>query len=148
MNDDDKANRDDALLHSRWLEQNDTDPHRVHIDHLNNADVQRYLGWHRARLRTLTQTFADLARTARQNGRNLEPLPILEAQKQHHEQMIDRLKTLLPAATLAGGYQKPKPLTKTTATGPDAAAVVRYARLHGITVRQAAHLLAQQGATR
>lgn len=146
MNDDEKADRDDAIAHQRWVDQTTTDPHHTRIDNLGHAETQRYLAWHRARLKTVNQTIRILTQPAYEAGASFPSLPLLHQQKAHHEQMIVRLKAMLPDDVRTGGYQKPKqkPLTRTKSTSPDAAAVVRYARLHGITVRQAAHLLTQQ----
>ena len=145
MNDDEKADHDDALAHARWTEQNDADPHHTRIDGLGHAETNRYLAWHHARLRLIKRVIHDLTQPCWDNDLPMPDLPILHQQKTHHEQMIDRLKAALPPQPpKRARLLKPAPRSDTDL----AAEVARYARTNGITVRQAADILNQRKATR
>lgn len=145
MNEDEKADHDDALAHQRWEAQNEADPHHIAIDGLGRAETIRYLAWHHARVRAVNRVIHDLTQPCWDSDLPMPDLPILRQQKAHHEQMVDRLKAQLPAQP----PKRAKPLKGSTPTADDAAAqVARYARTHGITTRQAAQILTEQKATR
>lgn len=141
--------RKDAITHAAWELQNEQDPHRIlvtttdrlarNLRPLNDQQRKQYADWHRSRRHAALAAAQSLDYHREAVGLPRLERPTLSAAIAHHTRMIDAIKATYPPPK-APKKNRPKLADPKV---DSAAEIARYARTQGITVRQAAEVLAR-----